>query len=288
MSDSADHISKYEFADNRNNGLITKIWGGAGWIFGHSVTFGYPLQPSPEQKSSYKNFFTLFGDVLPCRYCRESYIRFISEGDTMLTDDVMESRQTLTLWFYNIHEAVNRKLGVDYGVTYEDLVNKYESFRAKCTPTPVAADKGKIAPQGCVAPLDYKAYSYKKINQIDCPIFNMDLLKPFVRLAEIRGIDPNLFRFYRLISHAGGDFSRIKKTDDWTKRNYYCRRQIVRMRESAVPSVESDGEWKDTPTVDELKLLVHMSSNLNKQELGQCVRKLLSNVTYLCSIQTVY
>ena len=288
MSDSPDHISKYEFADNRNNGLITKIWGGAGWIFGHSVTFGYPLQPTPKQKVSYKNFFTLFGDVLPCRYCRESYVRFISEGDTMLTDDVMESRQTLSLWFYNIHEAVNRKLGVDYGVTYEDLVNKYESFRAKCTPTPASADKGKIAPQGCVAPLDYKAYSYKKINQIDCPIFNMDLLKPFIRLAEIRGIKPDLFRFYRLISHANGDFSQIKKTEDWTNRNYYCRRQIVRMRESAVPSVESDGEWKDTPTIDELKLLVNMSSNLNKQELAQCVRKLLSNVTYLCSIQTVY
>ena len=316
MTNPSCDISKLHEADNKNNGLITKIWGGSGWIFGHSVTFGYPLEPTAEQKASYKNFFTLFGDVLPCKYCRESYVKFITESDTKLTDAVMANRHTLTRWFYNIHEAVNKKLGVDYGVTYEDVVCKYESFRARCGPSNTqtiiqntqavksvkhiqsssksvsskSVSSKSVPPkiQGCIAPLDYKAYSYKKINQVDCPIFNLELSGPFILLAKIRGINPNLFKFYDLISAAGGNFSKIKKTNDWTNRNYYCRKQIVHMRESAIPSVEPTGKWKDTPTIDELKLLIHLSSNLNKRELCECIRKLMSNQKYLSKIRSVY
>ncbi len=35
--------------DYKHNGLITKIWGGPGWIFNHSVTFGYPINPTDVQ-----------------------------------------------------------------------------------------------------------------------------------------------------------------------------------------------------------------------------------------------
>jgi hypothetical protein len=43
--------------NNSNNGLITKIWGESAWIFGHSITFGYPINPSIEQRNNYKNYF---------------------------------------------------------------------------------------------------------------------------------------------------------------------------------------------------------------------------------------
>ena len=82
--------------DYKNNGLITKIWGQVGWIFNHSVTFGYPIQPTEEQKQQYKQYFISLGHVLPCRYCRESYHNFITSGPTALTDDVLESRESLT------------------------------------------------------------------------------------------------------------------------------------------------------------------------------------------------
>jgi len=278
-------ISKLNTADNKNNGLITKIWGGSGWIFGHSVTFGYPLEPTTEQKNSYKEFFILFGKVLPCKYCRESYEKFISEGETKLTDTVLTNRHTLTKWFYDIHETVNKKLGVDYGVTFDDVVCKYESFRARCGPVN-PLDKEPV--QGCVAPLDYKAFSYKKLYQVDCPIFSLELAGPFILLAKIRGIDPDLFKFHNLISNVQGDYALIKKSTDWIDRNYYCRKQIMHMRESAIPSVEPNGIWRDTPTIDELKLLIHLSSNLNKKELSSCIRKLMSNQKYLSEIKSVY
>lgn len=284
-------ITEYDRADNRNNGLITKVWGSSGWTFGHAITFGYPLEPTAEQKKDYENFFRLFGHVLPCKYCRESYGKFITEGDTILDDKVLENRRTLSSWFYNIHEAVNKKLGVDYGVTYEDLVNKYESFRAKCGPVaPVVAtpDLSKPPePQGCVAPLDYKAYSYKRVNRIDCPILDVDLSKPFILLARIRQIDKDLFKFYRAIKKNGGDYSQLKGTDLWTERTEYCRKQIVYMRESAIPSIETEGEWADTPTIDELKLLVNLSSNLSKKELALCTRKLMGNIRYLLCIKSI-
>jgi hypothetical protein len=282
-------ISKYSQADNRNNGLITKIWGGPGWTFGHAVTFGYPLEPTNEQKQDYKQYFMLYGKILPCRYCRESYEKFISEGETKLTDEVMESRHTLTRWFYNVHEAVNKKLAVEYGVTYEDVVRRFESFRARCGPAkePSTGMRGQPI-QGCITPLDYKAFSYKKLYQVDCPIFALDLSNPFILLAKIRKVDRDLFKFYKIICGVQGDFSRIKDTDDWAERNYYCRKQIIYMRESGIPSIETSGEWAETPTIDELKLLIHLSSNLNKKELSACIRKLMSNLRYLSRIKSVY
>ena len=27
------------------NGMMTNVWGPAGWVFLHSVTFGYPMDP---------------------------------------------------------------------------------------------------------------------------------------------------------------------------------------------------------------------------------------------------
>ena len=96
MSDSID-----------NNGLMTKIWGPPGWKFLHSVTFGYPVKPTSEKKKYYKQFFKLAGEVFPCGACRESYQKFIGPGsDTELTNKVMKNRQTLTKWFYKIHNKV--------------------------------------------------------------------------------------------------------------------------------------------------------------------------------------
>lgn len=266
---------------HKNNGLITKIWGGAGWIFGHSITFGYPLEPNPLQKQQYMDFFTLFGAVLPCKYCRESYVKFISEGDTRLDLSVMTNRESLTKWFYRVHEAVNQKLGIDYGVTYADVVARYESCRARCGST-----DNKM--QGCVAPLDYKAFSYKKINQIDCPIYSFQISAPFVILARARGIAGDLFAFYNLLLNNEGDFTKIKDTEEWTERNKYCRKQIIHMRESGRKSIETDGQWIHTPTIDELKLLIHLSSNLNKQEIADCIRNLMLNKSYVSKIKSVY
>jgi len=248
---------------NQNNGLITKIWGGPAWIFCHSITFGYPIEPTDEQKQNYKNFFLDLGNVLPCRYCRESYTKFISEGKTKLTDNVLANRTSLTKWFYNIHNIVNNKLGVEYGVEYEDMVGRYESFRAKCSPN--------VNANGCVSPLDYKAYSYKKVNQKDCPIVSPEIIGPFIVLAKIRKIDEKLFDFYNEFSKMKKSIFKIKNLELWTKRNEYCQNQIKFMRESGCSCVEQNGIWKGTPTLEELDLLVHYCTTLSSEEISECI-----------------
>src|SRR5579872_2512487 len=86
--------------DNRNNGLITKIWGSSTWTSNHAITFGYPIEPNEQQKKDYHDYFVLLGKVLPCKYCRDSYNTFITSGDSKLTNADLESRETLTKWFY--------------------------------------------------------------------------------------------------------------------------------------------------------------------------------------------
>jgi hypothetical protein len=125
MDSSQDNYSK--------NGMQTKVWGPTGWVFLHSIAQNYPEEPTNEQKMYYKNFFRLIGNVLPCRYCRESYQQFIEEPGTKLNDAVMKNRKTFTRWLYDIHNKVNKKLGINYCVSFEQVTKKYESFRSKCT-----------------------------------------------------------------------------------------------------------------------------------------------------------
>jgi hypothetical protein len=262
--------------DNKNNGLITKIWGGAGWTFNHCVTFGYPIEPTKEQKKQYKQYFISLGDVLPCKYCRESYKQFITQGESALTDDVLKNRKTLTMWFYHVHNTVNNKLDVEYNVSYEDVVNRYESFRAKCG---VSNEDSNI--KGCVTPLDYKAFSYRKLYQLDCPIIRINYIKPYIILAKMRKLDPDCFKFYKLVNKINGDINILKTLECWTYRNMYCQKQIRYMREHGIASIETTGKWKDTPTVDELKLILYMSSNMCKkdiQDIGHLIIKKLGEI----------
>jgi len=111
----------------------------------HSIAQNYPLKPTVDQKKEYLLFFKLTGSVLPCRYCRESYQQFIIQPDTRLNDAVMDSRKTLSMWLYKIHNKVNNKLNV-MSPNFKEVWNKYESFRSKCTKT-------IIKKKGCTDPL---------------------------------------------------------------------------------------------------------------------------------------
>ena len=64
-----------------DTGMQTRVWGPAGWLFLHSIAQNYPWKPTKEQQDSYLSFFKLVGNVLPCRYCRESYQKYITGID---------------------------------------------------------------------------------------------------------------------------------------------------------------------------------------------------------------
>lgn len=260
---------------NENNGLITKIWGPGMWKGLHSVAYGYPIKPTEEQKLNYLKYFQLVGDVLPCKYCRESYKKFISDGSTKLDMSVMDSRETLTRWVYMLHEAVNKKLGVNYGVSYDDVTKRYESYRASCGKPKVPKEPVK----GCLMPLDDKAQSFKIHEYKDCPLIPLKLAKQFIQYAKIRNLPKDDFKIIEKclsgtdITKKIGDYNCV----DWEARNKECSLIISQMRIDGVDSLEMDGPHAGLPTVDELRLILRLCTNLTPSQLSDIIKKLPGN-----------
>lgn len=119
--------------------MQTSVWGPVGWGFLHCIAHGFPELPHEFDVESglpigttaakYKNFFLSLGHVLPCKYCRESYLSYVQD-----TPPLTESRASLTRWLWEIHNRVNTKLGVKYDeADFNTVCAKYESFRASCS-----------------------------------------------------------------------------------------------------------------------------------------------------------
>lgn len=148
---------------NAKNGLMTKVWGPAGWLFLHCVSFGYPQDPTSydlehnypvgSTRESYRRFFHEVGGVLPCRYCRDSYREYVKASPV---EPHLGSRKELVAWFWEIHNRVNEKLGASYcDAGLEAVKERYESYRAKCkalTDNEVSENREK----GCITPADGK------------------------------------------------------------------------------------------------------------------------------------
>lgn len=246
--------------DNKNNGMITKIWGPPTWESMHSFSFGYPMEPTEEHKKNYKAYYTLIGDVLPCKYCRESYKKFITTGKTKLTDEVMKNRYTLTFWLYEVHNAVNDKLGVSYDITYEDVVKRYESFRAKCT-------KVKNV-KGCLNPLHKDTNPYKIAESKDCLLIPVELATKFIDYAKKRQVEVDEDSF---INYYKDNKQNIDKISDekWRERNIEARKIISFIRISKFDSIEKDGKWKGYPTIPELHLIMRLTTTLPIEKLEE-------------------
>lgn len=243
-----------------NNGLITSIWGPPTWDSFHAITFGYPISPTNEQKSDYLNYFTFLGKVLPCVFCRTSYQKFIKEGDTLLDINTMNSRESLTRWGFALHNAVNKKLGVDYGETYEEMCYKYNSFRAKCVKTS----------NGCKTPLDIKAKSYQKAAIQRAPLLNVKYAKAFSNYAKSIG----LHSYDKFVDY----HATIKRnTPEWSQRDCDARRIIKYMRKHGVSSIDKNTEYGEMPSKYELVLMSMLSTTIDMPKLDELYTKMRAN-----------
>ena len=68
--------------------------------FLHSISFNYPLDPKDDDKIKYKNFFKSLENILPCKYCRESYEIYYKY---IPIDEFLDSRIGVCYWLYRIH-----------------------------------------------------------------------------------------------------------------------------------------------------------------------------------------
>lgn len=132
---------------NSNDGILTSVWGPSMWHSLHSVSFNYPVNPTSQNKKDYRDFILNLQNVLPCGKCRENLKKNFKT--LPLTMDKMKNRETFSRYVYDLHEVINTMLGKKSGLSYEEVRERYEHFRARCL--------SELAPikteNGCVEPL---------------------------------------------------------------------------------------------------------------------------------------
>lgn len=121
---------------NKNPNIRTKAWGPPAWFYITCSLMGYPERnPTKKQMRDYKKFLILVGETLPCNLCRDSYKKYIKQ--LSLNEKVLSTRKSLVMWFFKIHNKVNKKLGCKV-LSKKQLEKKYiwyEKFRAvNCSP----------------------------------------------------------------------------------------------------------------------------------------------------------
>jgi hypothetical protein len=114
-----------------SDGMLTTVWGPSIWHYLHTMSFNYPVKPSAEDKKHYYDFMINLQNVLPCKYCRENLKNNYKE--LPLTKKHMESRESFSRYVYNLHELVNKMLHKKSNLSYCDVRERYEHFRARCT-----------------------------------------------------------------------------------------------------------------------------------------------------------
>lgn len=66
------------------------------------------------------------------------------------------------------------------------------------------------------------------------------------------------------------NLNQLKRNEEfWLLRDKYCWGIINKMRKNGIPSVELEGEYKNLPTMMELKLMKMMSTNICCEEINK-------------------
>jgi hypothetical protein len=137
---------------NSGDGMLTSVWGPSMWHSLHTISFNYPVQPSQKDKKRYKGFLENLQFVLPCRHCREN----LKENLKCLpmTQEVLKNRDSFSRYVYDLHEHINKMLNKKSNLSYNEVRERYEHFRARCNKTKTIKKINiKKSEKGCVDPL---------------------------------------------------------------------------------------------------------------------------------------
>ena len=145
------------------DGMLTSVWGPSFWLVLHTISFNYPIEPSKTDKKNYRDFVLQLKYVLPCKYCRINLRKNFKQLPLYMKH--MKNRDTFSRYIYDLHELINKMLGKKSGLSYDDVRQRYEHFRARCgksiqvenliirTTTNNLGKKQSKKHKGCVQPL---------------------------------------------------------------------------------------------------------------------------------------
>ena len=116
---------------NSDDGMLTTVWGPSLWHYLHILSFNFPVKPTNIQKKKHLEFIKNLQYTLPCKYCRIN----LRKNFKILkpNKNIVESRETFSRYVYNLHELINSMLNKKSNLTYNDVRQRYEHFRARCT-----------------------------------------------------------------------------------------------------------------------------------------------------------
>ena len=171
-------FSKKDFSDG--DGMLVSVWGPAQWHFLHTMSFNYPVKPTNKDKKHYRDYMLNLVNILPCKHCRENLKKNYKVFP--LTMDCMKDRNSFSRYVYRLHERINKNLGKDSGLTYCDVRERYEHFRARCLDEKAknfifSKTRKNNKEKGCTEPLyGKKAKCIIKIvpKEEKCKTFQMD------------------------------------------------------------------------------------------------------------------
>ena len=116
---------------NSNEGMLTSIWGPSLWHTLHTMSFNYPVNPTEKNKREYKKFIYGLRCTLPCGKCRKNLKKNLIE--LPLTRKDLKNRDTFSKWMYDLHELINKMLNKKSNLSYDQVRERYEHFRSRCT-----------------------------------------------------------------------------------------------------------------------------------------------------------
>tara|TARA_B100000902_G_C27113083_1_gene814660 strand:+ start:150 stop:719 length:570 start_codon:yes stop_codon:yes gene_type:complete len=113
------------------DGMLTTVWGPSMWHYLHTMSFNYPINPTASEKKYYRDFIINLQNVLPCRHCRVNLKNNFKVHPLRMCD--MKNRESFSRYIYKLHELINKMLKKKSGLSYCDIRERYEHFRARCT-----------------------------------------------------------------------------------------------------------------------------------------------------------
>jgi len=123
--------SKYTKEDfkqkNLNNPFDKNIWGPKTWDIMHTFSYNYPAKPDLQTKQNAFNFFSSIGYLLPCSYCQQHCIEYVTYNPPSIN-----SRNELINWVLKFHNTVSENLNKETW-TRTRLDRKFETDGAFCS-----------------------------------------------------------------------------------------------------------------------------------------------------------
>ena len=100
--------------------MDNKIWGPNFWFTLHTVTLGYPDNPTYVDKRRFNDFFVSVQYILPCAKCREHYSNHLSNFPISVS---LDNKESLVKWLFNLHNQVN--------ISLNKPIMEYSAFKEK-------------------------------------------------------------------------------------------------------------------------------------------------------------